>query len=35
MNKAEEGLIQWQKAQSLGGGSNKLEQKIATKTYYE
>jgi predicted Zn-dependent protease len=35
MNKPEEGLIQWQKAQSLGGGSNKLEQKIATKTYYE
>ena len=35
MNKAEEGLIQWQKAQSIGGGSNKLEQKIATKTYYE
>jgi len=35
MNKPEEGLIQWQKAQSLGGGSDKLEQKIATKTYYE
>jgi tetratricopeptide (TPR) repeat protein len=35
MNKAEEGLLQWQKAQSLGGGSDKLEQKIATKTYYE
>lgn len=35
LDRAEEGMIRWQKAQSLGGGSDKLEQKIATKTYYE
>jgi len=35
INKPIEGLVQWQKAQLIGGGSNKLEQKIATKEYYE
>ena len=35
MNKHEEALEQWQKAKSAGGASLKLDQKIATKEYYE